>query len=53
LQFPLSDGYKPRIVEENLTSFFEFFLLQPFVIPPFNPLFVNACILVRFQPHLL
>jgi hypothetical protein len=29
LQFPLSEGFKPRIVEEDLTSFFEFLFLQP------------------------
>jgi hypothetical protein len=53
LQFPLSEGFKPRIVEEDLISFFEFLLLQPFVIPPFNALFVNAHIFICFQPHLL
>jgi hypothetical protein len=32
LQFPLSEGFKPRIVEEDLISFFEFFFLQSFVV---------------------
>jgi hypothetical protein len=27
LQFPLSEGFKPRIVEEDLISFFKFFFL--------------------------
>jgi hypothetical protein len=53
LQFPLSEDFKPRIVEEDLSSFFEFLFLQPLVIPPFNPLFVYARILICLQPHLL
>jgi hypothetical protein len=54
LQFPLSEGFKPQIVEEDLISF-KFFLLQPFVIPPFNPLFVDAGRIGSFvlTPHLL
>jgi hypothetical protein len=52
LQFPLSEGFESRIVEEDLISFFKFFLL-PFVIPPFDPLFVYARIFICFQPHLL
>jgi hypothetical protein len=34
LQFPLSEDFKPRIVGEDLISFFEFLLLQSFIIPP-------------------
>jgi hypothetical protein len=48
LQFPLSEGFKPQFVEEDLISFFEFFSLQFFFIPPFNPLFVYACIFIGF-----
>jgi hypothetical protein len=40
LQFPLSKGFKPRIVVEDLISIFKLFLLQLFIIPPFNPFFV-------------
>jgi hypothetical protein len=40
LQFPLSEGFKPRIVEEDLISFLKLFLFQPFIIPPINSLFV-------------
>jgi hypothetical protein len=40
LQFPLFEGFKPRNVEDDLISFFEFLLLQSFVIPPFNSLIV-------------
>jgi hypothetical protein len=53
LQFPLSEGFKPRIVEEDLISFFKLFLLQPFIILHFNSLLVYACVLVCFQPHLI
>jgi hypothetical protein len=49
VQFPLSEGSKPRIVEEDLISLFKFFLLQPFVIPPFNPLFVMLAFLYAFN----
>jgi hypothetical protein len=28
LQFPLSEGFKPRIVEEDLISFFKLFLFN-------------------------
>jgi hypothetical protein len=48
LQFPLFECLKPRIVEEDLISFFEFLFLQSFVILPFNPLFVYARIFVGF-----
>jgi hypothetical protein len=53
LQIPLSEGFKPRIVEEDLISFLEFLFLKSFVIPPFNPLFVYAHIFICFQPHIL
>jgi hypothetical protein len=52
LQFPLSKGFKPRIVEEDLISF-KLLLFQSFIIPPFDSLFVYACIFICFQPHLL
>jgi hypothetical protein len=48
LQFPLSEGFKPGIVEEDLISLFEFLFLQSFVIPNFNSLFVYARIFVGF-----
>jgi hypothetical protein len=48
LQFHFSEGFKPRIVEEDLISFFEFLFIQSFVIPPFNPLFVYTRIFVGF-----
>jgi hypothetical protein len=30
LQFPLSEGFKPQIVEEDLMSFFKLFLFSTF-----------------------
>jgi hypothetical protein len=62
LQFPLFEGFEPRIVEEDLISFFKLFLLQPFVIPPFNSFLVyvfHSCVLstcetwVPLGPHRL
>jgi hypothetical protein len=53
LQFPLSESFKPRLVEEDLISFFKLFLFQPFIILPFDSLLVHAYIFLCFQPHLL
>jgi hypothetical protein len=38
LQFPLSEGFKPRIVEEDLISFFKLFLFQSFICLHFHML---------------
>jgi hypothetical protein len=48
LQFPLSEGFKPRIVEEDLISFFILILVQPFVIPP---LILSLYMLVEIGPE--
>jgi hypothetical protein len=53
LQFPFFEGFKPRIVEEDLISFFGLFLFQSLIIQPFDSLFVYACIFISLQPHLL
>jgi hypothetical protein len=53
LQFSLSEGFKPRIVVEDLISFFEFFFFNLLSYHLFNPPFVNARIFICLQPHLL
>jgi hypothetical protein len=42
LQFPLSEGFEHRSIEEDLISFFARLLIQSFIIPLFNSLFVYA-----------